>query len=400
MVVLKNYYFDARVRRYAESLIKNGVKVDVLCLQDDDLDIVIANTDNLRVFTIPLHHFQGGRARYLYEISLAFLLFTIKLLGLHFKNRYQVIHVHNMPDLLLFSAIIPKMMGARIILDIHDPMPEVYISKYGQFASPLVVRILALQEKLSCLIANAIVSANSHFKENLVIRGVPADKITVVNNIPNSDIFNRGAYQEERLAIKKQFTLIFPGTIAPRYGLEVPIRALQQLATKIPEIRLLIIGPHSQYKDELIKLAEQIGVSTFILFKPSIPVGEVPRQIALADVGIYPALPDPHMSIATPGKILEFAVMGIPIVSSRLRIVEDFFTDAGVSFFEPGNVDKFAECIIDLYENPPRREELIQNADRIFVQTQSWAQELKKYLDLLNTLLPRTGLKDGVVQTH
>ena len=96
---------------------------------------------------------------------------------------------------------------------------------------------------------------------------------------------------------------------------------------------------------------------------------EVPRQIALADVGIYPALPDPHMSIATPGKILEFAVMGIPIVSSRLRIVEDFFTDAGVLFFEPGNVDKFAECIIDLYENPSRREELVQNADRIFVQT-------------------------------
>ena len=76
MVVLKNYYFDARVRRYAESLIKNGVKVDVLCLQDDDPDIVTANTDNLRVFTIPLRHFQGSQARYLYEISLAFLLFT------------------------------------------------------------------------------------------------------------------------------------------------------------------------------------------------------------------------------------------------------------------------------------------------------------------------------------
>ena len=93
-----------------------------------------------------------------------------------------------------------------------------------------------------------IVTANSHFKANLVIRGIPVDKITVVNNIPNSDVFNRSAYQEERSAIRKQFTLIFPGTIAPRYGLDVPIRALQQLATKIPEIRLLIIGPHSRIR--------------------------------------------------------------------------------------------------------------------------------------------------------
>jgi len=118
MVVLKNYYFDARVRRYAESLIKNGVKVDVLCLQDDDLDIVTANTDNLRVFTIPTLSLSGQQGKIFIRNSLLFLLFTIKLLGCISRTDTQVIHVHNMPDLLLFSAIIPKMMGARIILDI------------------------------------------------------------------------------------------------------------------------------------------------------------------------------------------------------------------------------------------------------------------------------------------
>jgi hypothetical protein len=82
MVVLKNYYFDLRVHRYAESLVKNGVKVDVLCLQED-LDIVTGTTDGLRVFAIPLHHIQGSRIGYLFETCLAMLLFTVRLLGLY-----------------------------------------------------------------------------------------------------------------------------------------------------------------------------------------------------------------------------------------------------------------------------------------------------------------------------
>jgi len=99
-------------------------------------------------------------------------------------------------------------------------------------------------------------------------------------------------------------------------------------------IRLLIYRPHSQYKDELIKLAGTDWVSTFILFKPSIPVERFPGKLPCR-CWYLSALPDPHMSIATPGKILEL-LHGNSIVSSRkIRIVEDFFTDAGVLFFEP-----------------------------------------------------------------
>ena len=388
MVVLKYYYFDPRVRRYAESLIKNGVKVDVLCLQEE-MSISNIDYDGLRVFTIPLHHIQGSRVRYLIETILSMFFFTIRLLELHFKNQYQIIHVHNMPDLLLLCAIIPKLMGAKLILDIHDPMPEVYLSKYGQDVNSIIGKILILQEKISCFLANAIVTANSNFKANLVRRGIPSNKITVVNNIPNSNIFNRASFQKEHQAKNKYFTLIYPGTFAPRYGLDVPIRALTLLVDKVPDILLLFFGPNSQYKVKLIELAAEIGVSSYTQFNSSIPLEELAKQISLADIGIYPALPDAHMSIATPTKVLEFAIMGVPIVSSRLLVIEDLFTDKGVMLFEPGNIDQFAKCILDLYKNPLKCKELVQNADRIFVQTHFWDREFTDYIGLLNKLLSR-----------
>ena len=388
MIVLKNYYRDPRVRRYVESLIKTGARVDVICLYERDYSFVETH-DPLRVYSIPAHHTDGSQMRIALEYFYAFALFFIRLSVLHIKNRYQVIHVHNMPDLLIFAALIPKIMGARLILDIHDPMPEVFISKYGERSSKFIQSLISLQEKISCLFANVVITVNNKCKTNLIERGIPAQKITLIHNYPDSAIFNRNAYPDERHHSRNNFTLIFPGTIAPRYGLEIAIRALPELQSRIPEICLIIIGPENEYKDELRRLAEQLGVSFYIQFKPMIPPEQVPYHLATADIGIYPAFKDVHMNVATPTKVLEFAAMGIPIISSRLSMVEEMFGDSAVMLFEPGNVNQFTQCVIKLYENPTLGEELVMNMDQIFVNQYSWVHEFHDYLQVLNQLLPK-----------
>jgi glycosyltransferase involved in cell wall biosynthesis len=267
-------------------------------------------------------------------------------------------------------------------------MPEFYMSKYEEcHTNSTAVRLMRLQEKLSSMLVHAVITANSNFEDNLVKRGIPADKITVVNYVPDPQVFNRSEYKEERNSKSKHFTLIYPGTIAPRYGLDVAIRALPLLIIRIPQLRLVIIGPQVEYMDELATLAQQLGVSPFVQFKPTIPVDEVPWQVIQADVGIYPALPDPHMNIATPCKVLEYAVMGIPIIASRLKVLEDLFTNSAIMFFEPGNVDQFARCVLELFESPARRDELVRNTDNSFVRTHSWNSERRAYFNLLNRLL-------------
>lgn len=389
MLGVIDYDSDARVKGYAESLCKHGVCVDVLALHGS-AKAVSSGKNGVRVYNVPIRRTGKNRLAYLLEYEYSFLLLSFLLLRMFVKHRYDIIHVHNMPDFLVFAGLIPKLLGARIILDIHDPMPEVYLSKYPDAKNGIGERLIRLEERISTRFADVVITANSHFRENLMKRGLSASKTIVINNFPDASIFDRSRYRIERDSRREHFTLIFPGTIAPRYGLDVAIRALPLIRHTIGNIKLLIIGRKVEHAKTLASIAEQLDVSSLVEFKPLAPNDEIPKQLARADVGIYPALPDPHMSIATPGKLLEFAAMGIPILSSRLRIVEEMFDQSAIMLFEPGNISQFAECVIRLYENPALREELVLNADRMFAEKLSWEREFQKYWEMLRRLLPES----------
>lgn len=399
MVVHSYYYRDARVRRYAQTLAQAGIRVDILCLRHHS-DKPDRGKGLIRVFTLPIGRFATGSWGYVLEYGLAFILFSSWLLGLHVRNRYEVIHVHNMPDFLVFSTVIPRFLGAKVILDIHDPMPEVYISKFKLREKSTVVRLMRIQEKLSMRFADLILIANPLFRDNIAARGAPLAKITVIKNIPDPSVFDRKRYRGELCISKTDYTLVYPGTIAPRYGLDVAIRGMARLVIDIPEVRLVIIGHQGEFVNRLRALVSELGVSTAVRFKPSVPVEEVPREIAQADIGIYPALPDPHMSIAVPTKVLEYAIMGIPIVASRLRVLQDLLDESAISFFEPGNADQYAERVLALYRNRERGRRMVLNADRLLVQTHSWASESEKYFAALRKLVGPDKRIDGASEVQ
>jgi glycosyltransferase involved in cell wall biosynthesis len=386
MIGVFNYYSDGRVKGYAESLNRIGVAVDVLSLHGYVRSQSLEN-NGIRVFNIPLRRARKNIFTYSLEYGFAFLFLIILVTKLFLSEHYDVIHVHNMPDFLVFTCLIPKLFGAKIILDIHDPMPEVYSSKFPKAKNGLGIRLMRFEEKASAGFADAIVTANLHFRETLIKRGIPASKITVVNNYPNPNIFDRSAHSTQKEKSEERFILIFPGTIAPRYGLEVAIKALPLLKSKIQNISLLIVGKQDEYSKSLIFLANQQGVDSIVEFRAQVPQEEIPGLLVQADVGIYPALPDPHMSIATPTKLLEFAAMGLPILTSRLGIVEEMFDKSAVMFFDPGDANQFAQCVLRLYESPELRKELVNNTDRTFVQKRSWAQEFSAYQGVLDSLL-------------
>ena len=145
MIVHNSYESDSRVRSYAESLVDAGHKVDVLCLKSKKTDFIIKPT-GLRILTIPFKRFDKNNGNYFLEYGLSFTLYTLWILYFFVKNRYQIIHVHNMPDFLIFTALIPKLFGAKIILDIHDPMPEFYQSKYRKNRGSAGLQMMLLQE--------------------------------------------------------------------------------------------------------------------------------------------------------------------------------------------------------------------------------------------------------------
>ena len=391
-MVMHQYYFgDARVMGYAEALERAGVQVDVLCTQGQ----VEGHSENVRVISIPLGHRRRNPVGYLFEYIMSLILFSIWLLVLFVRNRYQVIHVNNLPDFLIITGLIPKIFGAKLILDIHDPMPELFMAKYNKPSANLLVKIIQIQERLSSKLANVIITVNKECKNNLASRGIPANKIFIIRNFPDPTVFDRNRYDRKANLQSQVYTLICPGTIAPRYGLDVAIRALPQLVKRIPNIRYTIIGKWTSYATELLNIAKQLGVSPNVQILPPIPRDQVPQTLVLADVGIYTACSSPHMDIAIPGKMLEYALMGIPIIASRLHVLEDWFDKSSVLFFESGNIQQFADCVLELYENPDLAQQLVQNMDRTFVSTHHWEDEKREYFNVLRRLLPQGLIPQG-----
>src|SRR5215813_9531857 len=118
------YPFDVLVRRTAESAASAGYTSHVICLME-------AGQKKYEVYNgVHVHRIAmyRGFGRSLPQTILEWTIFLFqaaaKVTRLHLKQKYNVIHVHNMPDFLVFSAFIPKFLGAKVVLEVQDVSPE------------------------------------------------------------------------------------------------------------------------------------------------------------------------------------------------------------------------------------------------------------------------------------
>src|SRR5690606_37395788 len=153
-----------------------------------------------------------GLAIQMMEYLSFFMLVFLRLLVLYPRRKYQTLQVHNLPDFLVFSTILQKLAGAKIILDLHDLMPEFFAGSYNRSMDSLPVRLLILQERLSCWYADRVITVTETWRQTLIERGVPADKAFVVMNLAEESIFRAEGLGEYAPNGKNGFRLIYHGT--------------------------------------------------------------------------------------------------------------------------------------------------------------------------------------------
>jgi len=124
-VVYAKFPADPRVRREVRTLESVGFTVDVLCLRSDVEDRAEV-MPGVRVRRLPLGPRRGSRLRYAYQYVTFFLLVSVNLVVAHAFRRYRIIHVHSLPDFLILAAVPCRALGARLVLDLHESMPEIY----------------------------------------------------------------------------------------------------------------------------------------------------------------------------------------------------------------------------------------------------------------------------------
>lgn len=379
MISYSQYEFDNRVHRYAQSLIRRGDNVDVLCLGAKN-QAKSEMIQGVRLFRLQIRKYnESGPLVYLLNLLRFFFLSTYHCSLLYIKNRYEVFHFHNIPDFGVFCTVVGRLCGARIVHDIHDLVPEFYQRKFNIGTSHPIFKILCLIEKMACRYAHYVITVTDIWKKTIDHRSMSGKKCTVILNAPDSDLFKPDyAYHKAPPGNK----LIYHGNLSEIFGVDLIIKAMPEICREIKTAQLSIYG-QGREKNKLINLTKKLNISDKVIFYQPVGRTEVPDILKNADIGIDPKrngiLADEGLS----SKCLEYLAMGLPVVVSKTKAASCYYHDKMVLFFEPGNAPDLAKKIIYLCRNMSVRKNMVRQAMQ-FNQKYHWQKYETIYFAILD----------------
>ena len=385
MVVYAYYPLaETRVQREAEALLNHGYQVDVLCLRlPNEAAFEVVRGVNVYRLSLKRRHGQGFGVQ-LKEYLQFLILAAFKLIRLHNEKRYHVVQTHNLPDFLVFAALWPKLKGAGVILDIHDVMPEFFAERTGRSLDSWLVKLVSWQEQLSCRFADHVITVTEPWRQALIKRGVSPHKTSVVMNVPDDNLFHRGVGKANTQS-DNSFCLIYHGVQSHRHGLDTLLHAVSGVRSQIPELQLILHG-RGEAHHELVELAKELKLTDCVQFSTNfVSVSQLPHLVAQADVGVVPYRRDIFTDGILPTKLMEYVALGLPVISSRTPVIETYFDETMVHFFESGDVSSLAASILTLYQDSARREALVHSAEQ-FIQKYNWAAQATQYVNLVKQL--------------
>lgn len=372
MPVYSYYPFDPRVRRAAEALVEKGYGVDVICLRGEGED-KFGTYNGVNAYRLPLEHRRGGYLRYIFNYGMFFILSFLILNSLNRKKHYNVVHVHSLPDFLVFITLFQKMKGAKIVLDLHEAMPEIFAARFKKNMGSALVRFPLFLEKVSHAYAHHIITVNETIKEIYMKRGVPESKISVIMNSPDEKLRHEMDLEEfkTKLNLRDKFVLVFVGGINYERNLEVILKAAARLKVQIPNFYFVLFGhmyghKGAAYKKQLEELTKNLKLENNVYIGGKLDPEEVSSYLDLTDFGVVSYIRNPLTEIAVPNKVFEYIALNKPIIVCRLKALHSLMGDDAALYYEPGDDDDLAAKILELYSQRDKMSGMVAKASKVY----------------------------------
>jgi len=388
VVVFSHYPSDPRPRRAAEALSRLGMNVEVICLRQDKGEPRRETREGIRIRRVSLKRRRGGKFSYVFQYA-AFLLISLVLLAFRsVRGRYHLVHVHNMPDILVFAAVVPKVFGSKVILDLHDPMPELMTTIFGLAPESFGVRLLKNFERWSIRFAHAVLTVNQACKRLFTGRGCPPEKVLVVMNSPDEGIFK---YRETApVPIErndgKPFVIMYHGSLVERHGLDVGVSALGVIKQAIPRAELRIYGQSTPFLERVLNSVRGSDLEKSVRYFGPRTLEQIVEAIDECDVGIIPNRRSIFTEINTPTRIFEYLSRGKPVIAPAVPGILDYFSDGQLIFFELGDANDLARKLEYVCFHPEEVEKTVRLGQAIY-REHKWSAERAKFTTLVGQLL-------------
>jgi glycosyltransferase involved in cell wall biosynthesis len=378
-VLLFSYYpADPRPRRAAEALARTGMQVQVICLRHSD-EPPREQVDGVDVSRLPLRRRRGGAASYLFQYSVFILSTFLMLAARSIRRRYALVHVHNMPDILVFSALVPRLLGAKVILDLHDPMPELMASIFGLGLRSFGVRLLERFERWSIAFADLVLTVNIACQRIFAARSHPRGQIQVIMNAPDEGIFAFRRRVPASLDPSRRLVLMYHGSLVERNGVDLAVAALGLVRPWLPAAELRIYGESTPFLQTVLETVRRNGMQDAVRYLGAKSLDDIVRAIDDCDVGIIPNRRTLFTEINTPTRIFEYLSRGKPVITGRAAGVRDYFPDDSLFFFELGDAADLARSILELARHPESVDTVVTRGQAVYL-AHRWAEECDAFI--------------------
>jgi len=303
------------------------------------------------------------------------------------RRRYDVIYVHNMPDILVISGLFPKLFGAKLILDQHDPMPELMRTIFGFEEKSLAVRIIGWLEKWSIARANLVITVNIACQRLFSQRSCRREKIGVVMNAPDDGIFGlRAARSYPPREPGSPFVMMYHGSLVERNGLSLAVEALAEVKKVLPAAQLYVYGRTTPYLEEVMAIVKKLGLEGNVRYLGPKKLEELVHEIQGCDVGVIPNPRNTFTEINTPTRIFEYLSQGKPVIAPRTSGIEDYFDEDALMFFEPGDAMGLADEVLRAAGHPDEAIAVAERGQKVYL-AHHWTQERETLVSLVAGLV-------------
>jgi glycosyltransferase involved in cell wall biosynthesis len=376
--------FSALLYREAKALAKEGMSVDILCYRITREGKKFDIYEGINICTIQSRlSRESSIILYFLRLSKFFIKTFLFLSFAGVLKRYDVIHITTPPDFMVFAAIVPKLLGTKIIMDIHDIGPEFYMRSLDLSEDHQAVKIIKLIEKLSARFSDHVIAVTDIWRDKLIERSVSPSKCTTILNVPDDGLFQIPCQNESKPS--NGFNLFYHGSLEELFGVDTLIDAMPAIAERIPNVQLHVYGG-GRLLDQCRLAVEKYKIGEFVTFHKGVPFYELPMILAKADLGIVPTKGSVFSGDILAMKSLEYISLGIPIVVSKTKGHSYYYNPSMVKFFLPGNKNSLAEAVIDLYQDEVERKRLKIHSQH-FIAKNGWKNSKIKYLQIVKNLI-------------
>ena len=388
MVMYSSYPEDERPRRVIDAFRKEGMTIELICLGEGNAKSQ-ENTEGLEILHVPLRHRRGGKLAYAFQYGSFLLISTLVLAWRSLLRRYDLVYVHNMPDVLVISALVPKALGAKVILDLHDPMPELMTTIFGLNKESRTVRFIRWMEKWSIARVDLAITVNQACKHLFTSRSCATDKMIVVMNTPDSVIFPFHDVTEQPSPdpfSNKRFVMMYHGTAVERNGLDIAVEALALAKDKMPDAELRVYGPSTPFLESVMCTVREKHLEGLVHYLGPKTLEELVNEIEQCDLGLVPNRRSSFTEINTPVRIFDFMALGKPVIVPLTPGIRDYFAEDSLLFFEAGNAADLARQMEHTFSNRQKLNEIVRKGQQVYL-AHTWAQEKQTLLEGVSSLL-------------